>query len=69
MKKFTIEEIGAVAGKVWGVLSTGEEMTVSAIAKAAEEDQEDVAAAIGWLLREDKLNGKADKRSVKFSLK
>lgn len=69
MKKFTNEEIGAVAGKVWGELSKGEVMTVSAIAKAIDEDQEDVAAAVGWLLREDKVTGKLDKRSIKFSLK
>lgn len=69
MKKFTTEEIGAVAGKIWGELAKGEEMAVSAIAKAVEEDQEDVAAAIGWLLREDKLTAKMDKRSIKFSLK
>ena len=70
MKKFTTDEIGAVAGKVWGALSAEKEQSVAALAKALEEDKEDVAAAIGWLLREDKIAVTFDKKGTgKVSLK
>jgi hypothetical protein len=61
-------EIGHVAGDVWGILSRGEPVTVAAIKKEVQAPGDIVAAAIGWLAREDKLVFDTSSRTVKISL-
>ncbi len=52
----TYEEIGDNAGVVWRALATADrKKTVSEIAEYTGLSREDVAAAIGWLARENKI--------------
>jgi hypothetical protein len=48
-------EIGHVAGDVWAALVKEDELTLAALKKAVKAPPDLVAAAIGWLAREDKL--------------
>jgi hypothetical protein len=62
-------EIGHVAGDVWGALSRNGELTLAALKKEVHAPADLVAAAIGWLAREHKLEFSTAGRSVKFSLR
>jgi hypothetical protein len=62
-------EIGHVAGDVWGALTRNGALTVAAIKKEVKAPGDVVAAAIGWLAREEKLNFDTAGRVVKISLR
>jgi hypothetical protein len=62
-------EIGHVAGEVWGALTRNGALTVAAIKKEVKAPGDVVAAAIGWLAREEKLNFDTAGRVVKISLR
>jgi Winged helix-turn-helix domain (DUF2582) len=63
-------KIGEDAGKVWKTLSTLGENDVSAIAKNAQIEPDEVHAALGWLAREDKIDIKLGKnQKIIFTLK
>ena len=62
-------EIGHVAGDVWGALTRKGPLTVAAIKKEVKAPGDVVAAAIGWLAREEKLNFDTAGRIVKISLR
>jgi hypothetical protein len=62
-------EIGHVAGDVWGALTRDGALTVAAIKKEVKAPGDVVAAAIGWLAREEKLNFDTAGRVVKISLR
>ncbi|MCF7833572.1 MAG: winged helix-turn-helix domain-containing protein [Candidatus Marinimicrobia bacterium] len=61
--------IGTLAGKVWKSLDKNGAMTASALVKALNAKSNDIYMALGWLLREDKLNVTKAGNSVKYSLK
>jgi hypothetical protein len=67
-RAFSTEEIGLVAGDVWHVLSTDGTKTAAELTKAVAAPAELVAAALGWLAREDKLAFETNGRSVSVSL-
>jgi hypothetical protein len=67
-RAFSTEEIGHVAGDVWHVLSTEGTKTAAELTKAVAAPAELVAAALGWLAREDKLAFETNGRSVSVSL-
>jgi hypothetical protein len=62
-------EIGHVAGEVWGALTRNGALTVAALKKEVAAPGDVVAAAIGWLAREEKLNFDTAGRMVKISLR
>ncbi len=62
-------EIGTFAGVVWKVLSNKGPMTVAKIKKETQGSDFMVAAAIGWLAREEKLEIAKSARSIKVTLK
>ena len=67
---FTGIAIGHAAGDVWGFLSNADGgQTVAAVKKAVGAPPDLVAAALGWLAREDKLTFDTSGRTVKISLK
>lgn len=68
-RALTAAQIGHVAGDVWGLLSRNGEQTLSAIKKQIDAPADVVAAAIGWLSREDKLEFTTTGRQVKISLR
>lgn len=48
-------QIGVNAGRVWGLLSKEPNLSKTAIAKRLSLRPSDVALALGWLARENKL--------------
>ena len=62
-------EIGHVAGDVWGTLARSGPLTVAALKKEVKAPGDLVAAAIGWLAREDKLEFSNSGRTVKIGLR
>jgi Winged helix-turn-helix domain (DUF2582) len=66
---FSTDEIGRVAGDVWGLLVQEGSQTLAAIKKSVDAPADVVAAAIGWLAREDKLEFTTSGRAVKISLR
>jgi hypothetical protein len=65
----TSDDIGYVAGEIWGLLSEKDNQTVAAIKSSIAAPGDVVVAALGWLAREDKLSFQTAGRSVKVSLK
>ena len=61
--------IGTLAGKVWKYLNKNGATTASALVKELGAKSNDVYMALGWLLREDKLDAAKVGNSVKYSLK
>jgi len=61
--------IGTLAGKVWKSLEKDGAKTASALVKELGVKSNDLYMALGWLLREDKLNADKVANSVKYSLK
>ena len=68
-RAFSQEEIGQVAGELWGVLSTDGGQTLAAIKKSIDAPPELIFAALGWLAREDKLEFTFNGRTPKISLR
>ncbi|NOY60409.1 MAG: hypothetical protein GXO75_15975 [Calditrichaeota bacterium] len=62
-------EIGAFAGVVWEALSKKSPMTVAKIKKETQGSDFMVAAAIGWLAREEMLEIAKSARSIKVALR
>ena len=63
------KDIGEVAGEIWGLLATGDGQTLAAIKKSIDAPPDVVAAAIGWLAREDKLEFDVTGRTLKIVLR
>jgi len=66
---FTAEEIGHVAGDLWGLLHTDGGMSLATAKKSLAAPSDMVVAAVGWLAREGKLTFETDARTVKVSLR
>lgn len=64
------EKVGTLAGAVWTALNENGVMTAKDLKKVvkAKTDKE-LFLAIGWLLREDKLNVEEDEKNINLSLK
>jgi hypothetical protein len=62
-------EIGHVAGDVWGALTRKGPLTLAGIKKEVKAPGDIVAAAIGWLAREEKLDFITAGRTVKIALR
>ncbi|MEX0642930.1 MAG: winged helix-turn-helix domain-containing protein [Pirellulales bacterium] len=61
-------EIGHVAGEVWGLLTRDGGQTLAAIKKSIDAPPDVVAAALGWLAREDKLEFSTKGRQIIIAL-
>ena len=65
-----IEKIGSVAGAVWTALSESGAMNAKDLKKACKiKTDKDLYLAMGWLLREDKLNVMEEGKEISLSLK
>lgn len=62
-------EIGVLAGKIWDLLNKDGEQTATSLAKTLDAKNNDLMMALGWLLREDKLEVTKVANSTKYSLK
>jgi len=63
------DAIGEAAGKVWQYLDTNGEASVTKVTSETGLGKNEVQRAIGWLLKEDKLNIEAVGRTETLSLK
>ncbi len=61
--------IGDAAGKIWHYLNENGDASVSKITTETGLGKNDVQRAIGWLLKEDKLNIETIGRAETLSLK
>ena len=61
--------IGEVAGKIWTYLDQNGPASVNKITTETGENKNDIQRAIGWLLKEDKLNIEMVGRAETLSLK
>ena len=61
-------EIGALAGNIWNLLNKKGPQTATQIKNQTKESDFNVAAAIGWLAREGKIDFKKSAKSIKISL-
>ena len=67
-----IDKIGEDAGKLWNIFDTWGEMDATYLPKLAGVAPEDVYSALGWLVREGKLDAKKVKPKtpqIKYILK
>ena len=64
------EKVGTLAGAVWTALNENGMMTAKDLKKAAKiKNDKDLCLAMGWLLREDKLNVEEDEKGFTLALK
>jgi hypothetical protein len=61
--------IGTIAGKIWKTLENKGALTASALVKEVNAKNNDVYMALGWLLREDKLEVSKVGNCTKYGLK
>ena len=50
------DKIGKIAGKIWEILRTKEEVEISRFPRMLNEKSDVTYQAIGWLAREDKIH-------------
>lgn len=64
------ETVGTLAGAVWTALNENGAMASKDLKKAAGlKSDKELYLAMGWLLREDKLNVAEDSKTITLSLK
>ena len=64
------ETVGTLAGAVWTALNENGALATKDVKKAAGlKSDKELYLAMGWLLREDKLNVAEDGKTVTLSLK
>lgn len=64
------ETVGTLAGAVWNALNGNGAMASKDVKKAAGlKSDKELYLAMGWLLREDKLNVAEDGKTITLSLK
>lgn len=64
-----IEAIGETAGLVWNFLQSNGESSLSSLEKRLQAPKTMVSMAVGWLAREGKVEIRAERRSVRISLR
>jgi len=61
-------DIGTLAGSVWSLLSDKGPLTLTQLKTATKATDFLVAAAVGWLAREDKVEFEKTGKTVKIKL-
>ncbi len=64
------EKVGTLAGAVWSALNENGMMTAKDLKRAAKiKTDKDLYLAMGWLLREDKINVEESEKNLTLALK
>lgn len=63
------DKIGTVAGEIWQFLDENGASSITKITTGTGASKNDIQRAIGWLLKEDKLNITQKGRTETLSLK
>ncbi len=64
-----VEQIGATAGTIWGVLSAKGPLSMAKLVRAVGEPRDTVMQGLGWLAREGKVRIAEEGRSRVVSLR
>ena len=65
-----VQKVGETAGKVWTALSENGKMTTKELKKVTKaKTEKDILLALGWLLREDKINVTEGEEENYYALK
>ena len=64
-----IEEIGTVAGEIWGLLNEKGELSISGVVAEINASQSTAYMGLGWLARENTLEFVKKNRGVFVRLK
>jgi len=62
-------QVGETAGRIWHILNDDGPQTVPQLKKKLNGSGELLSYALGWLAREDKVDIKQEKKTVKVALK
>ena len=62
------EQIGATAGKIWGMLNDNGEVNMTQLPKMINEKSVEAYRGLGWLAREDKINYRSEGNKTFVSL-
>jgi hypothetical protein len=62
-------QVGETAGRIWHLLNDGGPQTFQQLKKKLDGSGELLSFALGWLAREDKVDIRQEKRTVKVALK
>jgi len=62
-------QVGETAGKVWNLLNDEGPQTFVQLKKKLDGSGELLSFALGWLAREDKVDIKQEKKTVKVALR
>ncbi|OGS41164.1 MAG: hypothetical protein A3K77_07355 [Euryarchaeota archaeon RBG_13_31_8] len=63
-------KIGLNAGKVWNTINSQKELDISSISKITQIEIRDAYSALGWLARENKVEGTKPKTNqFKYKLR
>ncbi len=63
-----LDEIGTVAGKIWGFLAASGPVSLAAVEKGVNAPRSLVDMAVGWLAREGKVAVDREERSIRIRL-
>lgn len=64
------EKVGELAGSIWNALNTQGTLNVKDLKKAAKaKNEKDLLLALGWLLREDKVEITEADKVINVTLK
>ena len=66
---FSCDQIGEIAGDIWKLLSEKDGQNMTAIKSSIDAPADVVAAAVGWLAREDKIEFNTSGRTVNVRLR
>ena len=63
-----VDEVGTVAGKIWGFLAEKSAVSLAVVEKAIDAPRNVVYMAIGWLAREGKVAIERNERTIQIRL-
>lgn len=67
--RYSEKKVGKNAGVIWNSLQKEPSQTISSLEKTTKLKKDDLLLAIGWLLKEQKLDANKDGRAINISLR
>jgi hypothetical protein len=62
-------QVGEMAGRIWHLLNDEGPQTLPQLKKKLDRSGELLSFALGWLAREDKVDIRQEKKTIKVALK
>jgi len=67
--KYAVAKIGENSGKVWEALNTEGALSLKALEEKTGVKKDELLLAVGWLMKEEKVEGKKEGRTEVLYLK